>query len=60
MALSTLPEDALPGLSEFELDVTFGDRDANVKAHDPHDPHPLITRLRSVTFLACMSPKHWK
>ena len=50
MALSTLPEDALPGLSEFELDVTFGDRDANVKAHDPHDPYP--TSLCNIFLLA--------
>ena len=48
MALSTLPEAALSGLSEFEVELTFVDLDINVNMSDPH---PLITRLRSVTFL---------
>jgi hypothetical protein len=44
MTLSTLPEAALSGLSEFEVELTFPDLDVNMI-----DPHPLITRLRSVT-----------
>ncbi|KAF8650685.1 hypothetical protein AX14_008572 [Amanita brunnescens Koide BX004] len=47
MALSTLPEAVLSGLSEFELDLTFNGGTADVSINDQH---PLITRLRSVTF----------
>jgi hypothetical protein len=46
-ALSTLPEAVLSHLSEFELDVTFPDDNVNVNMVDPH---PLITRLQSITF----------
>jgi hypothetical protein len=45
MTLSTLPEAALSGLSECEVKLKFPDHDVNMS-----DPHPLITRLRSVTF----------
>ena len=48
MALSTIPEPALSGLSEFEVELMFTDR--NMDGH-MNDPHPFITRLRSVTFL---------
>ena len=48
MALSTLPDAALSGVSEFEVVLTFPDLDVSV---DVSGPHPLITRLRSVTFL---------
>ena len=48
MALSTLPEAALLGLSEFEVELSFPDFNMNVNMNDPH---PLITRLRSLTFL---------
>ena len=48
MALSTLPEAALSGLSEFEVALVFHDR--SMEGH-MNDPHPLITRLRSVTFV---------
>ena len=47
MALSTLPEAALSGPSEFEVELTFPDHNLDVNMNDPH---PLITRLRSVTF----------
>ena len=48
MGLSTLPEAALSCLSEFEVELMFHDR--SMDGH-MNGPHPLITRLRSVTFL---------
>jgi hypothetical protein len=47
MALATLPEATVSGLSEFELDISFLDDNMNVIMNDPH---PLVTRLQSVTF----------
>ena len=47
MALSTIPEAALSGLSEFEVELTFPNHNMNINTSDPH---PLITRFRSVTF----------
>jgi hypothetical protein len=49
MALLTLPEAALSGLSEFEVELRFPDRNMDINMSDPHS---LITRLRSVTFRA--------
>jgi hypothetical protein len=48
MALSTLPEAALTGLSECEVELTFPDY---IRIGNISDPHPLITRLRSATLL---------
>jgi hypothetical protein len=42
MALSKLPEVALSSLSEFEVKLTFPDRNMDV---DMSNLHPLITRL---------------
>ncbi|KAF8692312.1 hypothetical protein AX14_010128 [Amanita brunnescens Koide BX004] len=58
MALSTLSETALSGVSEFELDLTFPDNDVDVNMNDPH---PLITRLRSLSFHFCgeAEPEAW-
>jgi hypothetical protein len=48
MALSTLPEAMLSGLSEIELDLMFPDSQENI---DMSTPHPLIsTRLQSLSF----------
>jgi hypothetical protein len=45
MALSTVPEETLSGLSEFRLGLTFHGRLGQDMSH----PHPLITRLQSLT-----------
>ena len=47
MALSTLPEAMLSGLSEFGVHLAFQGRQENINMSNPH---PLITRLRSLTF----------
>lgn len=47
MALSRLPEAALPCLLEIELDITFQYDDINI---DMDEPHPLTSRLQSVIF----------
>ncbi|KAF8335575.1 hypothetical protein F5887DRAFT_1079101 [Amanita rubescens] len=46
MALSTLPETALPGLMELELSLTPSEEVVNM-----NNPPHFITRLRSVTFM---------
>jgi hypothetical protein len=51
MALVTLPEAMVSGLSELELDILFHDDSVNV---NKIYPHPLVTRLQSVT-LRCHS-----
>ena len=47
MALATLPEATVSRLSELETDISFPDDHVNVNMNDPH---PLVTRLQSVTF----------
>jgi hypothetical protein len=47
MALATLPEATVSRLSELEIDISFPDDNVNVNMNDPH---PLVTRLQSVTF----------
>ena len=55
MALATLPEATISGLSELELDISFPDA-VNVNVN-MNNPHPLVTRLRSVTFRFDARPK---
>ena len=47
VALSTLPEAMLSGLSEFGLHLTLQGRQENMNMSNPH---PLIIRLQSLTF----------
>ncbi|KAF8343460.1 hypothetical protein F5887DRAFT_1283517 [Amanita rubescens] len=44
--LSTLPEATIPNLIDLSLDLTLPDAKQNTNIHDPHH---LITRLRSLT-----------
>jgi hypothetical protein len=52
--LATLPEATVSGLSKLELKILFPHDNVNVNTNNPH---PLVTRLRSITFRFC-KPGH--